>query len=108
VSDAKPAVLLVFVEVAEEDVAELNRWYDEEHGPEKLAAPGYLGLRRFRAADGSARFLAIYELSDQDAAAAPTSSSLRSSQRMEEIMSRWKRWERSIWVELETTGSAAG
>jgi hypothetical protein len=104
VSGVKPAVLLVFVEVAEKDVDELNRWYDEEHGPEKLAMPGYAGLRRFRAADGSASFLAIYELSDPDAAAAPIAPSARSSQRMEEIMSRWKRWERSIWVELEPTG----
>jgi hypothetical protein len=100
VSNAQPAVLLVFVEVAEEEVGELNRWYEEEHGPEKLATPGYLGLRRFRAADGSARFLAIYELSDPDAAAAPTAPSAQSSKRMEEIMSRWKTWERSIWVEL--------
>jgi hypothetical protein len=100
VPSAQPAVLLVFVEVAEEEVDELNRWYEEEHGPEKLATPGYLGLRRFRAADGSARFLAIYELSDPGAAAAPTASSAQSARRMEEIMSRWKRWERSIWVEL--------
>jgi hypothetical protein len=100
VPKAQPALLLVFVEVAEEDVDELNRWYEEEHGPEKLATPGYLGLRRFRAADGSARFLAVYELSDPDAAAAPTAPSVQSAQRMEEIMRRWKRWERSIWVEL--------
>jgi len=103
VADAKPAVLVVFVEVAEEDVDELNRWYEEEHGPEKLATPGYLGLRRFRAADGSASFLAIYELSGPDAAAAPVAPSVQSARRMEEIMSRWKRWGRSIWVEIEAS-----
>jgi hypothetical protein len=108
VSNAQPAVLLVFVEVAEEDVGELNRWYEEEHGPEKLATPGYLGLRRFQAADGSARFLAIYELSDPDAAVAPTAPSAQSSKQMEEIMSRWKRWDRSIWVELGTNPGRLG
>lgn len=99
-ADAQPAVLLVFVEVGEEDVDELNRWYDEEHGPEKLATAGYSGLRRFRAVDGSARFLAIYELSDPAAAASPAARSEQSARRMEEIMSRWARWERSVWVEL--------
>jgi len=108
VADAKPAVLVVFVEVGEEDVDELNRWYEEEHGPEKLATPGYLGLRRFRAADGSARFLAIYELSGPDAAAAPVPPSAQSARRMEEIMRRWKRWERSIWVELEAGPHSGG
>lgn len=107
-ADAEPAVLVVFVEVAEEDVDELNRWYDEEHGPEKLALPGYSGLRRFRAADGSARFLAIYELSDPDAATAPAASTEQSARRMEEIMSRWKRWERSVWVELGTDQPPSG
>ena len=44
----RPAVLVVTVEVAEEDVDELNRWYEEEHRPEKLSLPGYAGLRRFQ------------------------------------------------------------
>ena len=56
----------------------------EEHGPEKLATPEYVGLRRFRAADGSARFLVIYELSGPDVAAAPIAPSAQSSRRMEE------------------------
>jgi hypothetical protein len=56
------------VEVAEEDVDELNRWYEEEHRPEKLSLPGYTGLRRFRASDGAPKFLAIYELEHPTAA----------------------------------------
>src|SRR5262249_50219701 len=65
------AILVVEVELPEEDIDEFNRWYREEHGPFKLALPGYLGLRRFRAQDGSARFLALYELETAAAADDP-------------------------------------
>ncbi len=61
-----PAVLVVMVDVDEKDVDELNRWYENEHRPEKMALPGYVSMRRFRVADGSPRFLAIYELDDAE------------------------------------------
>jgi hypothetical protein len=95
----RPAVLVVTVEVAEEDVDELNRWYEEEHRPEKMSLPGYVGLRRFRAADGAPNFLAIYELEGPDAAAG-SGGDPEVARRMEEIMATWKRWDRSVWVEL--------
>jgi hypothetical protein len=96
----RPAVLVVTVEVAEEDVDELNRWYEEEHRPEKLSLPGYVALRRFRASDGSPKFLAIYELEYPDAAAGGGGGA-EATRRMEQIMTTWKRWDRSVWVELE-------
>ena len=96
----QPAVLVVTVEVAEEDVDELNRWYEEEHRPEKLSLPGYVGLRRFRASDGGPKFLAIYELEYPDAAAGGGGGP-DATRRMEEIMATWKRWDRGVWVELQ-------
>lgn len=101
--EKRPGILLVFVEVDEADAEELDRWYREEHGPEKLATPGYTGLRRFRAHDGSARFLAIYDLSDAEVAVAPRPASPGSAERMQQIMEKWKRWERSVWVEVDAS-----
>lgn len=100
-ANQRPGVLVVSIEVDEDDVDELDRWYREEHGPEKLATPGYTGLRRFRAQDGSARFLAIYELDDTEAAMKPGVSSPGSTEQMRRIMERWKDWNRSVWVEIE-------
>jgi hypothetical protein len=97
----RPAVLVVTVEVAEEDVDELNRWYEEEHRFEKLALPGYTGLRRFQASDGAPKFLAIYELEYPDAASGGGGGA-EATRRMEQIITTWKRWERSVWVELES------
>ena len=99
-TETRGAILVVSVELAEEDADELDRWYREEHGPEKLALPGYLGLRRFRAHDGSAKFLAIYELSEPGAAFASGTASPESVAHMEAIMAKWHRWERSVWVEI--------
>jgi hypothetical protein len=55
-------LLLVMMEVDPEYEAEFNRWYDEEHVPERLSCPGFLTARRFRAVDGEPRYLAFYEL----------------------------------------------
>jgi hypothetical protein len=85
--------------VAEEDVDELNRWYEEEHRPEKLSLPGYLSMRRYRAADGSPTFLAIYELDHPDAAAVPADGGSEMTG-MKAVMAKWKRWDRAVWTEL--------
>ncbi|MGA7419573.1 MAG: hypothetical protein WB765_15260 [Acidimicrobiales bacterium] len=96
----QPAVLIVTVEVAEEDVDELNRWYEEEHRPEKLSLPGYLSMRRFRSADGSPTFLAIYELAHPDVGTTPAPGDAEMSDWMTAVMATWKRWDRAVWTEL--------
>lgn len=60
-------LLVVQMEVAPEDIEELNAWYWEEHIPERLACPGFISARRFQAADGSPEFIALYELEDVSA-----------------------------------------
>jgi hypothetical protein len=102
----RPAVLIVTVEVAEEDVDELNRWYEEEHRPEKLSLPGYLTMRRYRAADGSPTFLAIYELDHPDVATAAAEGGAEMSGWMKAVMAKWKRWDRAVWTELAPADDA--
>jgi hypothetical protein len=94
------AVLVVSIEVAPEDAEELNRWYEEEHGPERLALPGFVSLRRFRAHDNPNRFLAIYELEYPEAATSPEYMNQAQSQWMRDVMAKWKQWERNVWIEL--------
>jgi hypothetical protein len=45
---------------------EFHRWYEEEHIPERMAVPGFLTARRFRAIEGGPKFLAIYDLETPD------------------------------------------
>jgi hypothetical protein len=96
----KNAVLVVSIEVAPEDVEELNRWYEEEHGPERLALPGFISLRRFRAHDNPNRFLAIYELEHPEAATSPEYMNQPQSQWMRDVMAKWQQWDRNVWIEL--------
>jgi hypothetical protein len=45
-------LLLVYSDVAAEHDAEFNRWYNEEHIPERLSIPGVLHTARYRAVAG--------------------------------------------------------
>ena len=94
------AVLVVHVEVDEADVDELNRWYEEEHGPERMAMPGFVSMRRFQAADGSPRFLAIYELENADAALSKAYMSQEQSKWSKDVQAKWKQWDRNVWVQI--------
>jgi hypothetical protein len=55
-------LLLVAIEVDPAHDAEFNRWYDEEHLPERMACPGFLRGRRFRSAENPMKYLALYDL----------------------------------------------
>ncbi len=55
-------LLLVAMEVEPAHEAEFNRWYDEEHVPERLSHPGILTGRRFRSVQGAPKYLALYDL----------------------------------------------
>jgi len=56
-------MLVTFTEVAPEDEAEFNEWYDREHVDERVFMPGFLRARRYLAADGATRvkYFATYE-----------------------------------------------
>src|ERR1700729_3654586 len=41
---------------------EFHRWYEDEHIPERMAVPGFLTARRFRAIEGGPKYLALYDL----------------------------------------------
>jgi hypothetical protein len=57
-------LLLVSMDVDPAHEAEVNRWYWEEHFPERMGWPGFAWGARFRAVEGSApddpRYVAAY------------------------------------------------
>lgn len=68
----RPSSLLhVMMDVDPEHEEEFNRWYWEEHVPERVALPGFLSARRFVAKMGEPKYLAIYELESADALETP-------------------------------------
>ena len=71
-TDTGKALLLVMMEIDPEHEEDFNRWYDEEHVPERLGIPGFVRARRFRAIEGSPRYLALYELEGPEVLATET------------------------------------
>jgi hypothetical protein len=58
---------------------EFNHWYDDEHVPERMALPGFLGARRYTALNGSPKYIAIYELNDLGALYSPEYENVRTN-----------------------------
>ncbi|MDP2639797.1 MAG: hypothetical protein Q8Q16_03900 [Betaproteobacteria bacterium] len=67
-SPAARTLFLACGDVAAEQEAEFNRWYDTEHIPLLSAVPGVLRARRFLAPAGKPRYVALYELAGADVA----------------------------------------
>ena len=60
-------LLMVYVDVPAAVEEEFNRWYDEEHIPERLSIPGVLSAARYVAVRGGPKYLACYELTEPEA-----------------------------------------
>ena len=60
-------LLMVFADVKPEDEEEFNRWYNEEHIPERLAILGVLEAARYLAVQGGPKHLAYYEIAEPEA-----------------------------------------
>jgi hypothetical protein len=95
------ALLLVVIDVDAEHEEEFNRWYDEEHIPEKRAAPGFRSARRFVSHDRPGRYLAVYEIADADVVTSPEYMAQPMSERAQVVMATWHLVERSVWTELD-------
>ena len=59
-------LLMIYSDVPVENEEEYNRWYNEEHIPERLSIPGVLNAARYEAVQGGPRYLASYELESAD------------------------------------------
>jgi hypothetical protein len=68
---SEQGLLLVMMQPEEGYEDSLNRWYEEEHIPERLSCPGFLGVRRFRAVEGTPAYLALYDLDSPAAVHSP-------------------------------------
>ncbi len=102
------ALLLVMMDIEPEHEDEFNRWYESEHVPERLAIPGFISGRRFRAVEGGPKYLALYELENADVVnsdaylerlkKAPTEWTLR-------MRPRFKNMVRNVYVEISNADS---
>ena len=73
------SILVVMMEVEPEGEEAFERWYNDEHLPERLEIPGYVSARRFKLEEGEGvlKYLCIWELED----ASPLESDMYKAQR---------------------------
>jgi hypothetical protein len=64
---APDIISIVTVDVDKAIEREFNRWYDERHVGEVLACPGWLWGARYVSTDGEPRYLAMYEMANEEA-----------------------------------------
>jgi hypothetical protein len=60
------AILAVWNDVDPEAEDDFNEWYPREHIPERTSVPGLIRGRRYRAQEGSPRYMAFYEATSME------------------------------------------
>lgn len=68
---ARPGLLAVWNDIAAQDEAEFNGWYDEEHVPERLGVPGIRNARRYRDCAVPRSYAAFYDTESLATLASP-------------------------------------
>ncbi|MDE2007451.1 MAG: hypothetical protein KGI51_12845 [Rhodospirillales bacterium] len=101
---ARPrGLLLVMIDVEPEHEADFNRWYNEEHVPERLSVPGFLNARRFVAIEGGPKYLALYDLESPDVLQTEDYTKLLAGTPWtNETKKHWIRSVRNVYVEIPT------
>jgi hypothetical protein len=104
-------LLLVMMDTAPEHEAELNRWYEEEHVPERLAIPGFLRATRYQAVEGGPKYLALYEVENTNVFSTPDYLSFYSGPKetpwTRKVISRTFNYKRNIYTKISERSSKA-
>ncbi|MBO0834821.1 MAG: hypothetical protein J2P28_04775 [Actinobacteria bacterium] len=94
-------LLLVMVDVDENHEQEFNRWYDEEHFPERLQCPGFLGGRRLVAVEGEPKYLALYDLESPEVLQSPEYLRMQPpSEWQRQVTRHWTRSVRNVYRDI--------
>jgi hypothetical protein len=98
----KKGLLLVMIDIEPEYEEEFNRWYREEHFPERMNCPGILNGRRFLALEGGPKYLAIYDLESPEVLDSPDYQKIAGpSEWTKELLPHFVNRVRNVYVEVE-------
>lgn len=72
-----PVLLITSVDIEPSATEAFNHWYNDVHLTEIMRCPGFIAARRYEAAYGEPRFIAIYELESEAALQTPEMQRVR-------------------------------
>lgn len=104
------ALLAVWVEVPADLKDDFDRWYLDEHLPERQGLPGFLSAKVFEPVDGGEQHVAFYELESLQALETPEYDLLRQQPDTElgkHIRANWKNQNRRVYT-LRSTNLKGG
>jgi hypothetical protein len=99
----------VYTDPGSVDEAEFHDWYDHEHGPARLAVPGFGRAHRYRALDGEKPpWLALYELDRPDVIDSPEYQALgaNASDRDKAVGAGLATLDRRVYEQISEDGAA--
>ena len=100
--EKRHGLLLVMIDIEPEFEEEFNRWYNEEHLPERLACPGFLSGRRFVSVEGAPKYLALYDLESPDVLQSEAYRKIWGpSEWTQQISKHFLRSVRNVYLEIE-------
>lgn len=65
-------VLAFWTDILPEGEDDFNRWYGEQHLPERLSVPGFLRGRRYLSLRGEPKYFTLYETENPEVLSSPT------------------------------------
>jgi len=101
----------VYTEAGSVDEAEFHDWYDHEHGPARLAVPGFRGALRYRALDDQKpTWLALYDLDSPEVIDSPAYKALgaQASDRDKSVAAGLATLDRRVYEQISSDGSGPG
>lgn len=99
-------LLLVMMDIDPEHEEEFERWYAEEHLPDRASCPGFLTARRFRAIEGGPKYMAFYDLDGPEALETDAYRKIRTTPWTRAMEPRFKNFKRNIYVEIASAKPA--
>lgn len=105
-----PGVLLILNDVVEGTDDDFNRWYQQEHFPERLAIDGFRSGRRYQAVGGQPAYMAVYDCQSIDVLSSPAYKNRLANPTdwTKRIMPGFRNMLRSACRETWSTGDGVG
>ena len=98
-------LLFVMIDIEPEFEEEFNRWYEQEHLPERLSCEGFFNGRRFQALEGGPKYLATYELENPEVLDGPAYQRLLPpTEWTRRVSAHFTSHVRSVYREITPTG----
>ena len=92
-----PYVYIVKMDIPADVEQDFNDWYNKEHAPGLASVPGCFRARRFLAADGQPKYMAVYEIETPDVIHGAAWAKARDTAWTEKIRPHMQHLERRVY-----------